>query len=88
MKMKYMVAIAICIMILTGCERFHTERIREGKISITVKESDHRYRVDAKFSRSKTAEVARIIDQMLDTNNSLERSDLNGNISLEDDSRL
>lgn len=86
--MKYTVAIAICIMLLTGCVRYHSERIREGNISITVKESDHRYRVDAKFNRSKTREVARVIDQILDDNNSLETKDLNGTISLEDDSRV
>lgn len=86
--MKYTVAIAICIMLLTGCVRYHSERIREGNISITVKESDNRYRVDAKFSRSKTKEVARVIDQMLDANNTLETDDLDGTISLEDDSRV
>ncbi len=86
--MKYTVAIAICIMLLTGCVRYHSERIREGNISITVKESDRRYRVDAKFSRSKTKEVARVIDQMLDANNTLETDDLDGTISLEDDSRV
>gem|GEM_PF-840196 len=88
MKMKYTVAIAICIMLLTGCVRYHSERIREGNISITVRESDDLYKVDAKFSRSKTAQVARVIDQMLDGNNSLESRDLNGTISLEDDSRI
>lgn len=86
--MKYTVAIAICIMLLTGCVRYHSERIKEGNISITVKESDSRYRVDAKFSRSKTREVARVIDQMLDANNTLETDDLDGTISLEDDSRV
>jgi hypothetical protein len=88
MKMKYTVAVAICIMLLTGCVRYHSERIREGNISITVKESDRRYRVDAKFSRAKTKEVARVIDQMLDANNTLETDDLDGTISLEDDSRV
>ncbi len=86
--MKYTVAVAICIMLLTGCVRYHSERIREGNISITVKESDRRYRVDAKFSRAKTKEVARVIDQMLDANNTLETDDLDGTISLEDDSRV
>ena len=86
--MKYTVAIAISIMLLTGCVRYHSERIREGNISITVNESDRRYRVDAKFSRSKTKEVARVIDQMLDANNTLETDDLDGTISLEDDSRV
>lgn len=86
--MKYTVAIAICVMLLTGCVRYHSERIREGNISLTVKESDHRYRLDAKFSRSKTKEVARVIDQILDSNNSLETDDLDGTISLQDDSRV
>lgn len=86
--MKYTVAIAICVMLLMGCVRYHSERIREGNISLTVKESDHRYRLDAKFSRSKTKEVARVIDQILDSNNSLETDDLDGTISLQDDSRV
>lgn len=86
--MKYTIAIAICVMLLTGCVRYHSERIREGNISLTVKESDHRYRLDAKFSRSKTKEVARVIDQILDSNNSLETDDLDGTISLQDDSRV
>ncbi len=74
--MKYAVAIAICVMILTGCVRYHSERIREGSTSITVKESDHQYRMDAKFSRSKTSQVASIIDQELDHNASLIRRNL------------
>lgn len=86
--MKYTIAIAICVMLLTGCVRYHSKRIREGNISLTVKESDHRYRLDAKFSRSKTKEVARVIDQILDSNNSLETDDLDGTISLQDDSRV
>ena len=88
MKMKYTVAIAICIMVLTGCIRYNTERIREGKTSITVKESDHQFRIDAKFSRSKTKQVARVIDQTLDANSELDAGDLNGTISLQDDSRV
>ena len=86
--MKYTVAIAICIMVLTGCIRYNTERIREGKTSITVKESDHQFRIDAKFSRSKTKQVARVIDQTLDANSELDAGDLNGTISLQDDSRV
>ncbi|TDO26467.1 hypothetical protein BC659_1773 [Sediminibacterium goheungense] len=88
MKMKYALAIAICIMILTGCVRYHSERIREGRTSITIKESDHQYRMDAKFSRSKTSQVASIIDQELDRNSSLDPEDLDGTITLEDDSKV
>ena len=86
--MKYTIAIALCIMILTGCVRYHSERIRDGKTSITIKESDHQYRMDAKFSRSKTAQVARMIDEALDDNGSLDTHDLNGNITLDDDTKL
>ncbi len=88
MKMKYAVAIAICVMILTGCVRYHSERIREGSTSITVKESDHQYRMDAKFSRSKTSQVASIIDQELDHNASLDPEEFDGDIVLEDDSKV
>ena len=88
MKMKYTVAIAICIMVLTGCVRYHSERIHDGKTTITVKESDHQFRMDAKFSRSKTRQVARVIDQALDSNSSLNTDDLDGTISLEDDTRV
>lgn len=88
MKMKYTVAIAICIMVLTGCVRYHTERVRDGKTSITIKESDHQFRVDAKFSRSITSEVANAIDESLDFTGSLDTDDLDGTIRLEDDTRV
>lgn len=66
MKMKYVVAICLFIMLLSGCIRYETDRVRHGRISVTVKESDHQLRVDARFRRSQTDEVARIIKDELD----------------------
>ncbi|MGV3594891.1 MAG: hypothetical protein ACO1NK_06565 [Sediminibacterium sp.] len=68
MKMKYVVAICLFIMLLSGCIRYETDRVRHGRVSITVKESDHQLRVDAKFKRSQTDQVARIIKEELDRN--------------------
>lgn len=70
--MKYTVAIAICIMVLTGCADYHTESIRDGRTSITVKESDHKYRIDVRFNGSKASELAGIIDEELDSSGSID----------------
>ena len=64
--MKYVVAICLFIMLLSGCVRYETDRVRHGRVSITVKESDHQFRIDAKFKRSQTDQVARIIKEELD----------------------
>jgi hypothetical protein len=73
MKMKYVVAICLFIMLLSGCIRYETDRVRHGRISVTVKESDHQLRIDAKFKRSQTYQVARIIKEELDHNTSDEK---------------
>lgn len=73
MKMKYVVAICLFIMLLSGCIRYETDRVRHGRISVTVKESDHHLRIDAKFKRSQTYQVARIIKEELDHNTSDEK---------------
>ena len=66
MKMKYVVAICLFIMLLSGCIRYETDRVRHGRVSITVKESDHQLRVDARFKRSQTDDIARIIKDELE----------------------
>jgi hypothetical protein len=68
MKMKYVVAICLFIMLLSGYIRYETDRVRHGRVSVTVKESDHQLRIDAKFKRSQTDQVARIIKDALDGN--------------------
>lgn len=88
MKMKYTVAIAICIMLLTGCIRYNSEYTNNGRTSFKVHDSRHIYRIEASFNRSKTSQIARAIDDLLDTNNELEPRDLQGTISLEDDTRV
>lgn len=65
MKMKYVVAICIFIMLLSGCIHYQTDRVRHGRLSVTMKESDSQFRLDAKFKRSQTDDVARIIRQDL-----------------------
>ena len=70
MKMKYVVAICLFIMLLSGCIRYETDRVRHGRVSVTVKESDRQLRIDAKFKRSQTDQVARIIKDALDGNTS------------------
>lgn len=68
--MKYVVAICLFIMLLSGCIRYETDRVRHGRVSVTVKESDRQLRIDAKFKRSQTDQVARIIKDALDGNTS------------------
>ena len=68
--MKYVVAICLFIMLLSGCIRYETDRVRHGRVSVTVKESDHQLRIDARFKRSQTGEVARIIKEELNRNTS------------------
>lgn len=63
--MKYVVAICIFIMLLSGCIHYQTDRVRHGRLSVTMKESDSQFRLDAKFKRSQTDDVARIIRQDL-----------------------
>lgn len=70
--MKYVVAICLFIMLLSGCIHYETDRVRHGRVSITVKESDHQLRIDAKFKRSQTDQVARIVKEALDRNASYE----------------
>ncbi len=88
MKLKYTVVIAICMMVLTGCDGYHTERIRDGRTYVTIKESDHKYRIDAGFNRSKTRELARIIDEELDSSESIDAENLNGTIFPDDEMKI
>lgn len=87
MKMKYAVAISICVMLLAGCVRYHSERVRHGSTSVTIRETDDHYKLDAKFRRSSTDEVERAINQAL-VENKFSDADFNGTITLEDESRV
>lgn len=87
MKMKYAVAISICVMLLAGCVRYHSERVRQGSTSVTIKETDDHYKLDAKFRRSNTDEVETVINQVLERN-MMNDDDFDGTITLEDESRL
>lgn len=87
MKMKYALAISICVMLLAGCVRYHSERVRHGSTSVTIRETDDHYKLDAKFRRSSTDEVERAINQAL-VENKFSDADFNGTITLEDESRV
>ncbi len=85
--MKYVVAICIFIMLLSGCIHYQTDRVRHGRLSVTMKESDSQFRLDAKFKRSQTDDVARIIRQYLGRIVSDEEN-LSATFTIRDDDKL
>lgn len=85
--MKYVVAICIFIMLLSGCIHYQTDRVRHGRLSVTMKESDSQFRLDAKFKRSQTDDVARIIRQDLGRIVSDEEN-LSATFTIRDDDKL
>lgn len=85
--MKYVVAICIFIMLLTGCIHYETDRVRHGRVSITVKESDHQLRLDARFKRSQTDDVANIIKKELDGIDAVEEN-VSTTFTIRDDDKL
>ncbi|MBL0883076.1 MAG: hypothetical protein IBJ16_06995 [Chitinophagaceae bacterium] len=87
MKMKYVVAICLFIMLLSGCIHYETDRVRHGRVSITVKESDRQLRVDARFKRSQTDDVARIIKEELD-GSSYNENNHSTTLTIRDDDKL
>jgi hypothetical protein len=87
MKMKYVVAICLFIMLLSGCIHYETDRVRHGRVSVTVKESDHQLRVDAKFKRAQTDDVAKIIKEELD-NYTYDEDNQSTTFTIRDDDKL
>lgn len=85
--MKYVVAICIFIMLLSGCIHYQTDRVRHGRLSVTMKESDSQFRLDAKFKHSQTDDVARIIRQDLGRIVSDEEN-LSATFTIRDDDKL
>lgn len=85
--MKYVVAICLFIMLLSGCVNYETNRVRNGRFSVKVKESDRQLRIDAKFSRSQTDDVARIIKEELD-GSSYDENNHSTTFTIRDDDKL
>lgn len=88
MKIKYVVAICIFIMLLSGCIHYETDRVRKGRVSVTVKESDHQFRLDAKFKRSQTDAVAQIIQEELDGSSYDTENHRSSTFTIRDDDKL
>lgn len=87
--MKYVIAIAVCFMLLAGCIRYHSEKNWHGNASLIVKESDDHYKLDARFKHSVTGTIERIIDTELYSNAGYyEGNEMNGFITLKDDSKI